>query len=85
MEVCEHGSLKRKCNICDLEKEIAQTADELKRVLRERDEAYAKLDRFLNEHCQNGEYCELCADICCPHKDTLHFHHDGCPSCSADG
>lgn len=47
-------------------------------------EAHKQLDRFLNEHCKGGEYCELCADIICPHKDTLHFHHDGCPSCSYD-
>jgi hypothetical protein len=26
--------------------------------------------------------CAACAWIVCPWHDPLHFHHDGCPSCS---
>lgn len=25
---------------------------------------------------------EKCGEIVCPHKDPMHFHHDGCPSCA---
>lgn len=34
-------------------------------------------------HCDKeaGE-CSECSKIICPHKDPLHFHHDGCPSCA---
>lgn len=42
-------------------------------------ESERKLDALL-AHCPEGE-CPTCAEIICPHKDTLHFHHDGCPSC----
>jgi hypothetical protein len=27
--------------------------------------------------------CARCAHVFCPHDDRLHFHHDGCPACSA--
>jgi len=42
----------------------------------------AQCDALLN-HCDkdNGE-CGECGRIICPHKDPMHFHHDGCPSCS---
>lgn len=41
------------------------------------------VDRLL-AHCdkEGGECCQ-CSTIVCPHKDPMHFHHDGCPSCSA--
>jgi len=41
-------------------------------------------DELLN-HCdkEQGE-CSVCGRIVCPFKDPLHFHHDGCPSCSDD-
>lgn len=35
----------------------------------------------LLEHCSDAE-CTQCSQIICPHDDPLHFHHDGCPSCS---
>ena len=40
------------------------------------------IDALLN-HCdkESGE-CSVCSVIVCPHKDSFHFHHDGCPSCS---
>lgn len=41
-----------------------------------------KMDQLL-QHCSDGE-CYVCAYIICPHKDTMHFHHDGCPSCAAN-
>jgi hypothetical protein len=25
--------------------------------------------------------CERCAVRDCPHKEPLHYHHDGCPAC----
>lgn len=28
--------------------------------------------------------CPVCAETFCPHKDALHFHHDGCPSCEPE-
>jgi hypothetical protein len=31
---------------------------------------------------ESGGECSVCSMICCPHGDILHFHHDGCPSCS---
>ena len=27
--------------------------------------------------------CEQCAVTFCPHRERLHFHHDGCPACDA--
>ena len=39
-------------------------------------------DALLN-HCPDME-CMECAKIICPHKDSMHFHHDGCPSCAYD-
>ncbi|ATW62283.1 hypothetical protein Psp6_00030 [Pseudomonas phage Psp6] len=34
-------------------------------------------------HCDDPE-CLKCGAIICPHGEPLHFHHDGCPSCSQD-
>lgn len=49
----------------------------------------AKIHGYSEEHldailadCPDGE-CVKCAYIICPHKDGMHFHHDGCPSCGA--
>lgn len=28
----------------------------------------------------SGE-CLYCGILACPHKEPLHFHHDGCPAC----
>ena len=38
------------------------------------------LNQLLNE-CPDAE-CGICAVIMCPHEDSFHFHHDGCPSCA---
>ncbi|SER36859.1 hypothetical protein [Giesbergeria anulus] len=40
------------------------------------------VDRLLT-HCEDGE-CATCGAIVCKHGDVMHFHHDGCPSCSTD-
>lgn len=40
---------------------------------------YGQIDALL-AHCPDSE-CDVCASIICPHKDPMHFHHDGCPSC----
>lgn len=32
--------------------------------------------------CDDAE-CTICSIIHCPHNNELHFHHDGCPDCSA--
>jgi len=51
----------------------------------------AKIHNQSNEYldaimmdCPDGE-CWRCAEIICPHKDGMHFHHDGCPSCAEAG
>lgn len=31
--------------------------------------------------CSMGE-CLICGYADCPSNDPLHYHHDGCPSCS---
>jgi hypothetical protein len=36
---------------------------------------------FLLDECPDME-CTECSWIMCPHQDEMHFHHDGCPSCS---
>lgn len=35
------------------------------------------------DDCPDHE-CYLCGFQECPHKEPLHFHHDGCPACSQD-
>lgn len=42
-------------------------------------------DRTLAECTAESGECGVCSRICCPHADTLHFHHDGCPSCAESG
>jgi len=39
------------------------------------------LDTLLAQ-CDDME-CSECGRIICPFDDLLHFHHDGCPSCSS--
>lgn len=34
------------------------------------------------EQCLDGE-CLICSVRDCPHKEPLHYHHDGCPACGA--
>jgi hypothetical protein len=47
------------------------------------DSLHGKIDRLL-AHCPDGE-CATCGEIICPHGGAMHFHHDGCPSCSEHG
>lgn len=41
-------------------------------------------DALLNHCDKDGGECMECSRIVCPHQEPLHFHHDGCPSCSVD-
>lgn len=41
-----------------------------------------KVDDLLNQCTADHGECHICSQIVCPSKDPLHFHHDGCPSCS---
>ena len=43
-----------------------------------------QLDALLNHCDKGGGECGECSKIICPHKDEMHFHHDGCPSCCQD-
>lgn len=36
------------------------------------------------DECGENE-CEICAVRDCPDADPLHYHHDGCPSCTDPG
>ena len=64
-------------------------ANRLKGVRRDHRDLYMLRDvldpedlaELLNE-CPDQE-CTECGWIMCPHGDEMHFHHDGCPSCSA--
>lgn len=62
------------CRLCLIER--AESADARVKELE------AQVQQNL-EHCHDSE-CSCCALIICPHKDPLHFHHDGCPSCSTE-
>lgn len=42
----------------------------------------ALADGLLNHCNKDGGECRVCGAICCPQKDPMHFHHDGCPSCA---
>lgn len=33
--------------------------------------------------CPDQE-CLICGVVACPHREPLHFHHDGCPACYYD-
>jgi len=43
-----------------------------------------KTDALLSHCDKDGGECRECSKIICPHKDEMHFHHDGCPSCAED-
>lgn len=47
-----------------------------------RAEMHGTIDKLL-AHCGDPE-CMECGAIVCPHGEPLHFHHDGCPSCTLD-
>lgn len=50
-------------------------------VMAERAKVAEAIVEKLLAHCPDAE-CMECAAIICPHGDEMHFHHDGCPSCS---
>lgn len=66
---------------------IAKARTTQMRTLAERDRKATDYDRLasvvdaLLNHCPDME-CAECGVIMCPHKDPMHFHHDGCPSCA---
>jgi hypothetical protein len=64
---------------------IIRTASENARKVREFDRLLAMVDALLNHCDKDGGECHVCSQIVCPHKDPLHFHHDGCPSCETQG
>jgi hypothetical protein len=64
-----HHSVRCSCLASDIKNAVAEAVKE----------AHDKMDALLN-HCPDAE-CDKCAEIICPHKDFMHFHHDGCPSC----
>jgi len=48
---------------------------------------HEKLDAMLAHTSDNkceGPECSVCAEIICPEKSCMHFHHDGCPACYQD-
>lgn len=53
-----------------------------KEMIKLKDKFYSDMDHLL-EKCklEDGE-CSKCSVIICPFGDVLHFHHDGCPTCS---
>jgi hypothetical protein len=67
---------------------LIRKAGDRQRKLQDYDRVVAELARMrviadaLLNHCdKDGGECRVCSEICCPLKDPLHFHHDGCPSC----
>lgn len=51
-------------------------------ALRAQVEWLSKAADKLLAHCPDAE-CGTCAKAMCPFGDGFHYHHDGCPSCSA--
>ena len=49
---------------------------------RERLEMIAMLHDGPQGDCCSDPECSICAILCCPFAEPLHFHHDGCPACS---
>lgn len=52
---------------------------ELAKLVRER--KFKEADVLLNQCKLDHGECSLCGLAVCPKRDTMHFHHDGCPSC----
>lgn len=53
-------------------------------VMLQQDKACLILDAILNACTEESGECSKCGVICCPLKDSMHFHHDGCPSCTVE-
>jgi hypothetical protein len=58
--------------------------DQIRQKKAELDRIGSELDALLNQCTEEGGECSVCGTIICPKGDTLHFHHDGCPSCYAE-
>lgn len=57
--------------------------DKIHKSINDSEQENIRLQKMVDQllvHCQIDE-CTVCAEIVCPHKDPLHLHHDGCPSC----
>jgi hypothetical protein len=39
---------------------------------------------FVRREPCDGDECINCGERDCPHKEPLHYHHDGCPACYDD-
>lgn len=79
-------------NLRWMDRSITNSAANLIEQQAERIEKLVKYSRRLEDMCdellahcdkENGE-CSICSAIVCPYNCPMHFHHDGCPSCSND-
>ncbi len=66
-------------DVAELEKLLATYVGTIAELRRDR--LTPKQADALLAHCPVGE-CAICSQIICPHQDSMHFHHDGCPSCT---
>lgn len=39
--------------------------------------------QHISETCTDSE-CHECGEKDCPHREPLHYHHDGCPACDCE-
>ena len=65
--------------------EVMKAADALARHRAEEQADFARYELEAAAHpatqdCPDAE-CDVCAFRDCPHHETLHYHHDGCPAC----
>lgn len=80
----EHDEEEPASTVCDfiLALHAADVTPEFKAIHERIAAAHARHelhDELLNE-CPDPE-CIVCGEILCPHREPLHFHHDGCPAC----
>jgi DNA repair exonuclease SbcCD ATPase subunit len=61
-------------------KERDALAERVKALEADAELSTKKMDALL-AHCPDGE-CSVCAQIICPERHPMHFHHDGCPACA---
>jgi hypothetical protein len=64
--------------------QLCAALDAARDELAETKRLLAMIDPLLNHCDKDGGECHMCGQIVCPHKDPLHFHHDGCPACSQE-
>jgi uncharacterized Zn finger protein (UPF0148 family) len=71
------------CHVCT-QRDLDSKRTLIQKLHNQLDEANEKIGKLL-EHCDKGMgECTKCSEIVCQHKDSLHLHHDGCPSCTCD-